>query len=223
MRIKIKRGEKLSPNDEFFVKILEFDNEFLRLVKKAIKDCDIQPPVKPGLITKEQEDKLLHWSSVIAKAYNLPVQWSAAIFNYLLRKELPNPGTGINYNIIRSFTRFEEFVPLEITVYEQVTRKELIEWINKNGRELDYHLRTLPHKRRSMDNVELVLEILTMRYKKNMRPIDIYNHYDELAKQGKISKVKSEMLAYRYISNIISRYKKALKGEAFYKKHHKSR
>lgn len=224
MKNRIKKDSEKSSRNEFFLKVIKFDDKFAGLVKKAREDCQLPFSIEDDEFLKQQEKKLFYWIGFIRETYNLPTHWSPSLWKYITEKELPDPGIGISYNSFRSFTHFENrFEPLKIEIYEQVSIENIKDWLEENKKEVNYHLGTLPHRRRSMINEGLVLEILRMRFKDKMRPKDIYGYYNKLRQEKKISTVLYEMLSYNYITTVISRYKKLLKGEPFYKKHHKNR
>lgn len=225
MSRKSTSNKKVNSDNVFFLKVIKLDNEFAHLIDKAREDCGLPlSPNDPDEILKEKENRLFYWISVIRDVYNLPIQWSTSLWKYITEGLLTDPGIGISYNAWRAITSTENrFEPLQILIYEHVSIKEIKDWLEQNKDKINYHLWTLPHKRRSMNNSGHILEILKMKFKKKMKTKDIYEHYIKLTEKGEISQKLSETLSYNYITTIISRYKKLLKGEPFYKNITKNR
>lgn len=202
MKNRAKRDVNKSSKNNFFLNAIEFDNEFAGLIKQAREDCQLPFSIEDDEFLKQQEKKLFYWIGVIQETYNLPIHWATSLWKYITEGQLPNPGVGISFNLLRSFTHTKNrFEPLEITIYEHVSIENIKDWLDEHKQEINYHLRTLPHQRRSMGEEALMLEILDLHFNKHKKPREIAKYYSDLDLGGKRSKDKDAKVTPEYVSN----------------------
>lgn len=196
--------------DKKYLKMLESDENFELLIKKAREKCGCNKGATQ-FNTPELYETATREAQNIATIYDLPESWQMSLAWFIVNNQFNPPGIGIYFSgesqqIVEKGIREDK---LRIIVTQKMSYDSLCKWIYHNKKVIMDRLKRLP-KRKIPPRIffELRCKIYEL-YQKGLKPVDIEkelnrNKYKDL--RGLSSATSPN------ISKWIYQFKRTLKG-----------
>lgn len=159
-----KSQGEFEKRDSSYVKLLEGNKIFEKLIIKARETCNIEKPLS-SYATGALASKAGVEAENIVNFYDLPTSWIIPISNFIVLGKLPSPAKGIFMSGLAFYINphGKKATDFYIKITQKTSFDTLRRWIFKNKTLIEKHLEQLPKKNPNFrSNIKQRIEIFKL-------------------------------------------------------------